>query len=98
MYAVIRRTRVNAASYDDAIQRAKEGFLPIIRKAPGFLAYYAVQEGDDAIVTISIFEDQAGAEASSRLAADWVRQNLAPLTRGLPEILAVGEIAIHETK
>ncbi len=40
------------------------------------------------VASISIFETQAGAEESTRLAADWVRQNIAELVAGPPEITA----------
>ena len=37
----------------------------------GFRAYYVVRDGDGA-TTISVFDDQAGAEESTRAAAQWV--------------------------
>jgi hypothetical protein len=41
---------------------ANEGFIPIIKDADGFLAYYAVNAGAGEIATVSVFEDQAGAD------------------------------------
>jgi hypothetical protein len=59
------------------------------------LAYYALNAGK--IATVSVFEDQAGAEESIRMAADWVRQNLASLLPNPPEITA-GEVEAHELR
>ena len=59
------------------------------------MAYYALNTGAGEIATVSVFEDQAGADESIRMAADWVRQNLAALLPNPPEITA-GEVEAHE--
>jgi hypothetical protein len=66
----------------------KQGFVPIISHAPGFIAYYVVDTGHDVVASISIFQDQAGAEESNRMAADWVMANIDTLVSGPPEITA----------
>ena len=71
--------------------------MPIIGQVPGFVAYYAVKVGDDGIVSFSLFEDQAGAEESTRRAAHWVQQNLASFVQGAPEVVA-GEVVVEEAK
>jgi quinol monooxygenase YgiN len=97
MYAAVRRGQaINQGAVDEIVRRVTEGFLPIISKGPGFMAYYVVGTADGGIVTISVFEDQAAAEESNRLAADWIRQNLGPLLRNPPE-LNVGEVLVHHT-
>jgi hypothetical protein len=82
-------------SVDELMRRVNEGFVPIISKGPGFLAYYAVNGGGGVVASISVFETQAGAEESNRLAADWVKQNLAALLPTPPEITA-GEAVVHK--
>ena len=86
---------MDPASGDEVMRRVNEGFIPIIKDADGFLAYYALNAGAGEIATVSVFEDQAGAEESIRMAADWVRQNLAALLPDPPEITA-GEVEAHE--
>jgi actin-like ATPase involved in cell morphogenesis len=61
------------------------------------LAYYALNAGAGEIAIVSVFEDQARAEESIRMAADWVRQNLASLLPNPPEITA-GEVEAHELR
>jgi quinol monooxygenase YgiN len=95
MHVAIRRYHTDPASVDAVMQQVNEGFIPIIKDADGFLAYYALKAGSDEVATVSIFEDQAGAEESSRRAADWVRQNLAALLPDPPEITA-GEVGAYE--
>lgn len=91
MYIAVRRYKVKAGSTDELARRAQEGFVPLIRQTPGYVAYYGVASGNDSLFTISIFQDQAGAEESSRRAATWVNQNIAEFLEGPPEITA-GEV------
>lgn len=95
MYASIRRYKVNSAAAAEIAQRVNEGFVPIISKAPGFIAYYALEAGNDVVASVSVFQDKAEAAESNRLAADWVRQNIAALMAGPPEITA-GEVFAHK--
>lgn len=56
-------------------------------------AYGLVDAGDGTIASVSVFEDQAGAEASTEKAADWVRENLAELVEGAPQVVS-GEVTV----
>ena len=92
MYAAIRRYKVKPGTADELARRAQEGFVPLVSRLSGFVAYYGVVAENDEIATISIFEDQAGEEESTRQAAEWVRQNIAEFVQGPPKITA-GRIA-----
>ena len=95
MHVAIRRYQMDPASFDEVNRQVNEGFIPIIKDADGFLAYYVVDAGTGEIATVSVFEDQAGAEESVRMAADFIRQNLAALLPNPPEITA-GEVVAQE--
>jgi hypothetical protein len=96
MHVAIRRYQVDpSASVEEVMRRVNEGFIPIIKDAPGFLAYYAVDSRLGTVTSVSVFEDQAGADESNRMAADWVRENLAPMLPNPPEI-TVGEVGAYE--
>ena len=98
MYASIRRyVGVDSKSADEIFRRVDAGFVPIISQSPGFVAYYAIDAGDGAVASITIFEDQAGAEESNRRAADWVKENLAGLLPSGPQITA-GEVKTHTVR
>jgi len=96
MYASIRRYDVKPGAMAEITRQVNEGFVSIISKAPGFLAYYLVDAGNDTGATVSVFQNQAGAEESNRMAAAWVRQHIASLVAGPPEITA-GEVVAHKT-
>ncbi len=95
MYVSVRRYEMHPLAVDELMQRVEEGFAPIISKAPGFIAYLALDAGDGVVASVSMFADQAGAEESNRLAADYVRANLASLVPNPPEITA-GEVKVHK--
>ena len=95
MHVAIRRYQLDPDSVDAVLRQVDEGFIPIIKDAQGFLAYYALRAGAGEVATVSVFEDQAGAEESIRMAADWVRDNLAALLPNPPEVIA-GEVGAHE--
>ena len=86
---------MDPGSVDEFKRLVNETFLPIIKEAPGFQAYYSLDTGDGRIASVSVFEDRAGAEESSRVAADWIRQNMASLFPNPPEVLQ-GEVVAHE--
>lgn len=96
MYAAIRRGKATPGSMDEIIRRVNEGALPIISSTPGFKAYYVVCGEDDMITVVSIFEDQATAEASNTRMLGWIKENVGPLLAGPPEAMA-GKVVVHKT-
>ena len=94
MYASVRRYEV-PGSVDEVMNRIQEGFVPIISKGPGFKAYYAIDAGNGVIATISVFEDQAGAEESTKMAASWVKENVASLLPNPPQVTA-GNVKVNK--
>jgi hypothetical protein len=64
----------------------------VISQIDGFRAYYLVRTSDGA-TTISVFDDQSGAEESTRAAAAWVAENLGDLAVWPPQVTR-GVVAI----
>jgi hypothetical protein len=95
MYGVIRRYRLaDGVAVADLMQRVQQGFVPIINRMPGFMAFQAIDLGDGAIVSISVFDGRDNAEASSRRAADHIQNELAAFFAGPPEVEA-GEVGAY---
>src|SRR5918995_2469119 len=95
MHAVIRRYQVDPGSVDEVTRGINEGFLPIIKDASGFQAYYVVDAGDGRLETVSVFEDRKGAEESTRMASVYISENMASLLPDSPEVLQ-GEVVAQE--
>ncbi len=76
MYMSVRRYTTSGPTAV-IVRIVTEGFVPIIRDAPGFIAFYVVDGDNGSLASVSIFADQSGAEASNRLAAGYIAENLA---------------------
>ena len=97
MYMSIRQYKMDPGSVDELMRRVEEGFVPIISKAPGFVAYYGLDAGEGLVASVTVFEDEAGAEESNRMAASYIKENLAALLPNAPEI-AAGDVKFHKIK
>ncbi len=97
MYVAVRKYQTASGVAEEIGRRVEAGFVPIISQAPGFVAYYAVNASNNVVVSVSIFQDQAGADESNRMAANWVKENLASLLPTPPEITA-GEVMTYKAK
>jgi Antibiotic biosynthesis monooxygenase len=76
MFASIRRYRLHAGSMEELTRRVDEGFAERISAQPGFVSYEFVDCGDGEVMTISIFRDAEGAQASRELAQRWTEESL----------------------
>ena len=87
LWATLRRYD-GVTDPDEAAKRVRERFVPLIRDHQGFVAYYRVDAGEGVMFSTSVFEDQADEEDSNRLAAEWVKANIADLLPNPPQITA----------
>jgi hypothetical protein len=95
MYAVIRHYRFKPEDGKKIDQVVKEGFVPLIKKAKGFVRYYWLDTGAGEGASLSVFQDKAGAEESLLLAADFVKANLSELLTQKPEVIE-GSVQAHD--
>jgi hypothetical protein len=96
MFATIRYYRTDPDAIESVIRRVKEGFVPLIRDKRGFVSYFVLTPRPGEIVSVSVFEEQLGAEESNAMAEDWVRRNLSELLPS-PEF-ADGRVVVYEAR
>jgi hypothetical protein len=91
MYASLRYYGVNDA--ETVTRNVNEEFLDILREVPGFSAYQLVDLGDGTMVSITLTDDEAGADASTERAAEWLGGNeeMQNAVKGPPRVVS-GEI------
>jgi hypothetical protein len=96
MFATIRRyTATETIPQKDITEfrhLISDGFLPMVKDIEGFHGYH-VFVSDKELCTVSIFDTKAGAEESTRKAAEFVRKTPLPLQVGAPEVIE-GEVLI----
>lgn len=90
MYATIRS--YSGGGLADALVEHEDEVREAISAIDGFQAYYAVRTGDGT-TTISVFDDQTGAETSTTTAAAWISENLPDASFGTPQV-TTGEVAL----
>lgn len=88
MHMTIRQYPVAWGKLDEAVQRARGGFLPIVSGLPGFIAYHIMDPGDTTVITVSIFETEDGGAECTRRATEWAAEFLADLVVGPPRIMS----------
>lgn len=94
MYVSVRRYD-NVRSVSQVCGRIAESFVPLLKKTPGFIAYYAVNGGGGTMATVSVFSTERMAHESNELAAVWLKDNVAELQPDPPTILAgKAEVAV----
>jgi hypothetical protein len=84
MHVTMRYYAGNNELADQLAARADE-IRSVIGVVPGFQAYYLVRL-DDATVSITVCDDEAGTTESTRVAADWIRDNMPELTTSPPMV------------
>lgn len=77
MYTSLRTYRIEPGSTSALMHRVDRDFAEALSQEDGFVAYQAIDTGNDMVMTISVFHSQAQAEASDALAAEWVAAELA---------------------
>jgi hypothetical protein len=88
MHATIRRYEsVDQRRTDEVIKQVNTGLLPLLVKLPGFAGYRFIDEGKGVMTSIGIFETEAQADESSRVAAIWVtEEKIDEMVRDAPRI------------
>ena len=94
-FAVIRHYHFDPKNGAEIDKQVREGFVPLIRKAKGFIRYYWLDTGTGEGASFGLFKDKAGADESVRLAADFVQQHLSKLVTSKPEVIE-GPVVAHD--
>jgi hypothetical protein len=96
MYAAVRRYE-GITDDAEAGRLVGESFIPLLKNVPGFIAYYWIDAGDGAMASLSVFDDQTGADESVKLAHSWVQENAAALIPNAPQVTE-GSVVASDTK
>jgi hypothetical protein len=76
MYAVVRQYTFDPANAAEIDRKIKDGFVPLLKSSPGFVAYYWVDTGEGKGASLSVFETLEEADHSVLTAADFVHEHL----------------------
>jgi heme-degrading monooxygenase HmoA len=91
MYATVRTYAANP-ELADALVSNEADVKSLISGIDGFKAYYLIRTADGA-VSISVYDNEAGANESTSAAAKWIGENLPEIGGSAPQVSA-GEVVI----
>jgi hypothetical protein len=93
MQVVIRSYSGQGASdLFDALAEREDDVKSIISTVPGFISYSAFRK-DGGGQTVTVCQDKAGTDESSRRAAEWVRENVSVTVD--PPTVSEGGTVLH---
>ena len=95
MFAVVRHYHFDKKDSVEIDRLIQDQFVPIIRRAKGFVRYYGLDTGEGEGASFGVFKDRKGADESVTLAAEFVRTHMAQLLRQKPEVIE-GPIKAHD--
>jgi hypothetical protein len=97
MHAIVRRYEgIDTNRTDELTRKVGESLTPRLSKLPGFNSYFLIEAGDGVMSSVNFFDTSAQAEESSRLVANWLREEkLESLVPNPPKITG-GEVIVHE--
>jgi heme-degrading monooxygenase HmoA len=68
---------ITSGTYDELIEKARQGLAPILRDSPGFVFYSTTDVGGGRFVSVSTWETREQAESAAARSAEWVGENMA---------------------
>jgi hypothetical protein len=76
MYANLRQYRVSPDDLEATAHLVDTELADRLSEEPGFVAYELMAQDDGTVCSMTIFSDEAGAERSQEIAAEFVREHL----------------------
>jgi hypothetical protein len=98
MHATVRRYEgVDQSRTDELTKKVGETLLPSLSKLPGFEGYYLIEAGNGVMSSIGFFDTSAQADESTRVAANWVREEKLETALPNPPKITDGEVIAHKS-
>ena len=95
MHAVVRSYSGQGASeLFNQLEQRNDEVKDLIGGVPGFVSYTAFRSGEGGM-TVTVCEDKAGTDESSRRAAEWVKENIGATAN--PPVITEGGTVVQFT-
>ena len=97
MHATIRRYEgVDQNRTEELTRKVGESLVPKLSQLEGFSDYYLIETGEGIITSVGIFDTSTQASESTRIAADWIREENLESAIPNPPKVTEGEIIAHK--
>jgi hypothetical protein len=99
MYASHRRYEgIDQGRIEELTRKVNESLIPRLSKLPGFKGYFLMEAGDGVVRSTSLFDTSSQAEDSTRVAAEWTKEEKLQQLIPNPPKVTVRKVIAHETK
>ncbi len=98
MHATVRRYEgIDQNRTEELAKKVGETLLPRLSKLPGFSGYYLIEAGNGVMSSIGFFDTPEHSDESTRVAANWVRDEKLETALPNPPKITDGEVIVHKT-
>jgi hypothetical protein len=99
MHAIVRRYEgVDTKRTDELTRKVGESLTPRLTKLEGFGGYFLIEADNGVMSSVNFFDTSAQAEESTRVVAEWLRdEKLESLVPNPPKITG-GKVIFEEMK
>lgn len=99
MFATIRRYEaVDKSRTSELIKGVDTRLLPKLSELPGFGGYSLIDTGNGVISSVAFYETSAQADESTKVAADFVREEKLDSALPKPPKITTGEVVVHRAR
>jgi hypothetical protein len=92
-YGTLRRFTVKPEQVAIVATRVRQGLVPILRGAPGFVSFSGIDGGNGVIISLGTFQSRETADAAAALGMEWAREAWSDLPE--PELVFHGKFAVR---
>jgi hypothetical protein len=99
MFATYRRYEgIDQTRIEELTRKVNESLIPRLSELPGFAGYFLMEGGAGIVKSITLFDTAEQAAESTRVAADWTKeQKLETLAPNAPKV-TVQAVLAHEAR
>jgi hypothetical protein len=98
MHATVRRYEgIDRSRTAELTKKAGESLMPSLSKLPGFSGYYMIEAENGVMTSIDLFDNASQAADSTRIAAQWVRDEELEGALPNPPKVTDGKVIAHKT-
>ena len=97
MHAIVRRYEgIDEKRTDELSRKVGESLTPRLRKLDGFSGYFLIEAENGVMSSVNFYDTSAHADESTRVAANWVREEKLETALPNPPKITDGEVIVHK--
>jgi hypothetical protein len=97
MHAIVRRYEgIDTKRTDELTRKVGESLTPRLKKLPGFSGYFLIEAGNGVMSSVNFFDTSAHADESTRVVAEWLREEKLETVVPNPPKITGGEVIVKE--